>query len=504
MRTRTGPPPFSSVSAFTLSQRLRLLAPLALVTLLATAGAAGAAPRAHSGGTSADGITRALRSGELTRAEYALERALALVQPDRARRLFGDVDRVDPREGTPIFRDLAARTAALSPAQRRLAARLLARPTSPSDPFVRYRARASKTCNPRMCFWWVRRTRDAPSLHDGNRNGKPDWVDKTRTTFDQVWKTEVGDYHYRAPRSDRSSRRHGPNGKLDIYIADLGAIGLYGYCTTDDPKRRTRRYVSAYCVVDDDFARKQFPVGAYGVAALRVTAAHEFFHAVQFAYDWKEDLWLMEGTAAWIEDEVYDGINDNRQYLGFSPIGKLTFWHALDWYDPDPTHPASLQKYGAWIFFRYLSERYSRDVVRSIWRRADANPGAPNAYSMKAALQTVALQGDDLHDVFAGFGVANLYPGTSYSEGAAYPRPQPTVSLSLGTGNSPLSSGAIPMEHMSNDYYRFRPASATLTTVAFSITLPESAANPRAQALLEATDGSVTAFPASFDGMSGT
>jgi hypothetical protein len=489
--------------AFTFTQRLRRLVPLALVALLATAGAAEAGVTRTTAGNP-DGITRALRSGELTRAEYALERALALVRPERARRLFGDVDPVDPREGTPIFRDLAARTAALSPTRRRVAARLLARPTSPSDPFVRYRAHASKVCNPRMCFFWVRKTRDAPSLHDGNGNHVPDWVDKTRATFDAVWRTEVGGYHYRAPRSDRSSRHHGPNGKLDIYIADLGAMGLYGYCTTDDPKRATRRYVSGYCVVDDDFSRRQFTSGAYGVAALRVTAAHEFFHAVQFAYDWKEDLWLMEGSAAWIEDEVYDGINDNRQYLAFSPVGQTTFWHALDWYDRDPSRPASLQKYGVWIFFRYLSERYGRDVVRSIWRRADANPGAPNAYSMQATVQAVSLQGDDLHDVFADFGAANIYPKTSYSEGAAYPTPVPTASLSLGTGNSPLSSGPIPMEHMSNDYYRFTPASPALTSVTFSVTLPAAAANPRARVLLEATDGTVTSFPTAFNGVSGT
>ena len=35
---------------------------------------------------------------------------------------------------------------------------------------------------------------------------------------------------------------------------------------------------------DDDFSKKQFP-GRHGVAALKVTAAHEFNHAIQFAYD---------------------------------------------------------------------------------------------------------------------------------------------------------------------------------------------------------------------------
>jgi hypothetical protein len=503
MSRRIDSPHVLAVQKPTSSRRLRVLVPLAVVAVLATAGTAQAAERRAPAGAPADGITRALLSGELTRAEYALERALALVRPERARRLFGEVAPVDPRGGTPIFRELAARTSELPPAQRRLAQRLLARPTSPSDPFVRYGSRAFKTCNPRMCFWWVQKTRDAPTLLDTNRNGLPDWIDKTRTAFDKVWATEVGAFNYRRPRSDLSSRYHGPNRKLDVYIADLGALGLYGYCTTDDPRRSSRRYVSAYCVVDDDFSRKQFQVGAYGVAALRVTAAHEFFHAVQFAYDWKEDLWLMEGSAAWIEDEVYDGINDNRQYLDFSPIGQSTFWHALDWYHPNPANVLSLQKYGAWIFFRYLSERYTREIVRTIWRRADAIPGTPNDYSMKAAVNAVALQGDDLHDVFADFGAANIYPDTSYSEGSAYPTPQPTISLALGTGNSPLSSGSIPMDHMSNDYYRFRPATGTLTTLTFAISLPAPVTNPRARALVEAMDGTVTTVPAVLNGVTG-
>ena len=53
---------------------------------------------------------------------------------------------------------------------------------------------------------------------------------------------------------------------------------------------------------------------------MRVTAAHEFFHAVQFGYDYFEDVWLMEASSAWVEDEIFDDIDDNRQYLAKSPL----------------------------------------------------------------------------------------------------------------------------------------------------------------------------------------
>ena len=75
---------------------------------------------------------------------------------------------------------------------------------------------------------------------------------------------------------------------------------------------------------------------------LKVTAAHEFFHAVQFAYDIGEDGWFMESTATWMEEHVYDAINDNLQYLATSPLAQPLI--PLD-------QTSGLRVYGAWIFW---------------------------------------------------------------------------------------------------------------------------------------------------------
>ena len=45
-------------------------------------------------------------------------------------------------------------------------------------------------------------------------------------------------------------------------------------------------------------------VGTDPMVALRATAAHELFHLVQFAYDVREDPWLVEGTATWMDRVV--------------------------------------------------------------------------------------------------------------------------------------------------------------------------------------------------------
>ncbi len=445
-----------------------------------------------------DALADELAGGRLTEAEYALERALAIYRPDRAHRLYGRVARPDPREGTLILRDLAARLPQLSPARRAAAERILARPTDRRDAIHGYRVPAKRVCGAKMCFWWVTRTADRPRLVDRNRNGVPDWVDRTRRVFGHVWRTEVGRFGYRPPKSDRRSRNRGPNGKLDVYIADIGAKGLYGYCTSDDPARNRIRNVSAYCVIDNNFARRQFAGTATGVRALRVTAAHEFFHAVQYAYDWLEDMWFMEGTAAWIEDEVYNRINDNRQYLKTSPLSRRHYWYPLDFHNPDPTASDAGFKYGVWIFWRHLSERYGRDIVRSIWRRADGRAGAPNEYSIQAVSRTLAARGVDFGDAMSDFGVANAFPHLGYREGGFYPSPGFTRTFAVTpTG---VARTRVPIFHLSNDYYSFVPSgldpAATLT---ISVELPPPAASPRASALVEAADGTLGRVPAVFD-----
>ena len=175
---------------------------------------------------------------------------------------------------------------------------------------------------------WVIATSDAPPLTRPNHNQVPDQVDRTLSAFETAWRVEVVRMGFREPMPDASSADHGPNDKLDVYLADVGASGLSGYVATDDPHAnddayRYRNY-SAYIVVDDDFSTSQLGASG-GPGGLRATAAHEFFHAVQYAYDSSEDPWLTEGTAVWMEDEVADDVNANRSWLRSSraraPVG---------------------------------------------------------------------------------------------------------------------------------------------------------------------------------------
>lgn len=480
-----------------------------VVVLLALAGethaaGGGAAPKRLPALTPAgdDALTRALQRGELTAAQYALQRALALFRPDEVRRVYGRVEAPRTRDGTPVLRDLFVRLPQLGPRERRLARGLLARPTdgrrAPGAP--RYTVRARHLCGANLCLHWVARTRNAPPLVDADHDRIPDWVETTRAVFAHVWAVEVGRFGYRRPRADLGSGPHrggNPNGKLDVFLADIGAEGMFGYCTSDDPRHYPRyRYFdrSAYCVVDDDFAATQFEGQESGLEALEVTAAHEFFHAVQFAYDVAEDLWLLEGTAVWMEDEVYDDVNGNVDFLD---VSALTVPQA----SLDRGHGGF--EYGSWLFFRFLSEYFGPEavsdpsVIRAIWRRADASRRGPDDYSLRAIQRVVAGRGRPFRDVFAAFGLVNRSPSAWYEEGVEYPAPGATAEYLLSPAAPGSGAQAATLNHLAARYFTFRPevnvpASAQLRV---SVDLPSSAYGPRATLVVSLSPGERVQVP---------
>ncbi|HWO70812.1 MAG TPA: hypothetical protein VNP94_08665, partial [Actinomycetota bacterium] len=140
-----------------------------------------------------DALTRALRSGQLSEAEYALWRAWSLFHLDEARRRFGHVARPDPRAATLVLRDLVVRVAQLGDEDRRRADRILARPTDgAADPDGQgYTVPAVSRCATNVCVHWVTSTEDAPDLTDADADGTADWVETTAAVLEEVWTAEV-------------------------------------------------------------------------------------------------------------------------------------------------------------------------------------------------------------------------------------------------------------------------------------------------------------------------
>ena len=451
---------------------MKVLAKLKLVVLAALcacalAAPATAAPRELPPLTPSkhDALYRAFTDGRLTEAQYALERARSLFALERVRTQFGHVARADPRAATYILRDLVLRARFLSGAERAEANGILARPdgapTFNGEPTWEFDAIPRAVCEGgrALCFHWDDNAtnRDSPPAADTSpANGIPDQVDRTIAVLDNVWDTEVTGLGYRQPLDDSTtSLNDGGGPELDIYLADLGRYGLFGYCTSDDPHAFAFTApwdVSAYCVLDDDYSQSQFGFGQTPLEFLQVTAAHEFFHAVQFAYDWFEDLALMEGTAMWMEGQVYPNVIDRIRYLDHSAMKRPSL--------PLDTGGGGYE-YGAWLFWRFLTEKvFAGDptIIREFWERADGSASAAfgDEYSFQAARRALAAHGDQFRDVFAQFGVANDL--RDYSEASlGYPVVPLATKFQLGRSRTSTGWQAPRIRHLATRFYRLRP-----------------------------------------------
>lgn len=487
--------------------RARLLATSAVLATVVFSGTAlgGNAERLPALAPAAtDGLTRALARGEISEAVYALERARTLFAPRAVARRFGGLQPVDPHGATLVLRDLALRLGDLEPAQRDAAEAMLARPdddTATPGGFRYSVAPAAPLCSEHVCVHWVPASPDAPPLVDTDANGVPDQVDATLRVLEEVWQKEVVEYGYRPPKPDGSSANHGPDDRIDVYLADLGDEDTYGFCATDDPTAGQSPYgpwdVSAYCAFDNDFDPAQFPE-ATGDAALQVTAAHEFFHAIQFAYDFLEDAWAVEGTAVWMEDEVYDDVNDSYQYLDTSPLRQPRVPLDLGSYEQSPLGGF---KYGSFVFWRFLSESFGGpEVIRRVWEYADGSSAGRDEYSLQAVDSTLRERGSRARAAFARFGAVNAHPSSFYEEGASYPTPPLAARRTLSARQS-TTTGAPRLDHLTTWYGAFRPGAALGPAARLRLTLdlPSRTHGAEATVIVVPRDGEPRLVPIALD-----
>lgn len=398
---------------------------------------------------------------------------------------------------TFALRDLSARLPEYTGADLRLAKALLARPNGGDESvevttgaaWNKPEASESPLCDapidPIVCVHWAASGKHAPPPVDGPDAGTvPDQVDATLAVLLNVWNTEITGYGYRQPLTDERASRDSGAG-FDVYLSDIGGNGYYGYCATDD-SRTFGNYAgydrAAYCVLDNDYSPTEFPANS-PAQNLKVTAAHEFFHAVQFAYDAFDDVWFMEGTAAWIEDEVYDRIDDNRQFLWDSQFQRPG--RSLDTGFGGP-------EYGSWGFFRYLTEHFGSDVVRDAWVRADGAPGGPDDYSLNAIRDALALRGADLHDVYADYAASLINPSLYFDEGQYYPSPF-VRQLRLGGVTDNTGWQRARVDHLAT---AFRSAVPKRTVpkhaqVRVRIDAPRRVTSPRSVVIVEYRNGTV-------------
>jgi Family of unknown function (DUF6055) len=289
------------------------------------------------------------------------------------------------------------------------------RPTDNNDPnrnaYSVPEAPASPACSRHFCVHWVAQGLDAPNLGDRDGDGVPDFVETVLRVAERVHRVENEKLGWREPRSD--GRRGGRNGKTDVYLSQIGGE-LFGYAAPDrgqaTKEHRIPRRLHGYLVLDNDYSAFEFP-GTKPLDDLRVTFAHEYNHILQFGYDAYQDPWFAESTATWMEDQVFNGIDDYLRYV--------RRWVKL--YDT-PLTASSIKEYGSAVWNQWLARRYGAAIVRKAWAGAiDATPGGFSVASYERALRASGPS-DFSHD-FARFAtaVAEWRTGKGFRESRLFP-----------------------------------------------------------------------------------
>ena len=312
-----------------------------LLVVLACAPAAAASPRAHSAAQQ--------------RAEASLEQAEQLLNGRGVR---------TGREATEALRQLATRIRHLRGDEREQAIALLSRPTDADAPVdERYSVpELPPLCDANFCVHSVGTGDDAPSAG---------MAALALAEAGAVRDFENGTLGWREPPSDG-------DGRVDIYLKELGARRLFGFASTDPQPFRSSQH--SYLVIDNDFDPAQYG-GVAALESLRVTLAHEYAHVLQYGYDVLADPWHFESSATWMEQRMYPEIKDWLRYVNDGERGGG--WRSLTelpltYFEPNPDGPGALDPrtakvYGDVVWNQFLSSQYGSagDALQRVtWERS--------------------------------------------------------------------------------------------------------------------------------------
>ena len=279
---------------------------------------------------------------------------------------------------------------------------------------------------------------------DLDTSGIPDYVENLARYADSSYRMEVLQMGYRPPLSDGA-------GLYDIYTQE---IPYYGYC---EPVSNQCFACASFIVVHRDFfgfPPNDDPEGDQK-GAMKVTIAHELHHAVQFAYTVVGSAWFFESTSTWMEDVVFDLVNDNYWYLPafFSqPALPLTY--------------NSIHMYGCFIWNQYLAQNFGADIIRQVWEENALSPAA--ATSLDQVLRN--RYASDLAKEFSRFALWNFYTGRRddgrhYEEGDHYPE----MELHFNTGGPVFSGRSDTIFALAAQYVSF-PSANTIEKAQLTFT----------------------------------
>ena len=299
-----------------------------------------------------------------------------------------------------------------------------------------------------------------------NLTSPADWAATVAATFEYVY-TQYGALGYQlAPTT---------SGTYDVYLNNQASKRFYGV-THSGSSSSSATYphaVTSWMELDSSFTNDIFkPTIFTPLQSLQVTAAHEYHHAIQYGYNIFFDVWYAEATSTWMEDELYDNVNQLYSYI---PAWFTQSTLSLD----TPESLSTGGGYGRWIFNRYLSEQHGPAMIRNVWEKVGSLPSPspqnnadiPMAPVLDSVLST--NYGTSLGNDFFGFS-KRVYRRDAWTD-HSYDASRVHAYSPIGTYTAyPVNGTASPTPTISLPgysfaYYKFIPTPG-LTSLTFSIT----------------------------------
>jgi hypothetical protein len=300
---------------------------------------------------------------------------------------------------------------------------------------------------------------NTPYLLDNFNNPIPGttkaYIDSVANIFDHVWSVEVDQMGYTAPPFEDGQSYY------NIYVVELGS-SVYGLTMpvgapingSSIPPPQYRSYIE----IDNDFRE----VKSKGINGLKVTAAHEFHHAIQLGYGfWENDTYAYEITSTWFEDVVYTEVNDYYNYLNWYFDSNPGFWQGLSFYDEN-----YYSGYERCIWDHFLAKRFGPSIVREIWE------SMRNQRFLPSAEVVLSNWGSSLQSAFAEFTYWNYFtkdranPEKYYPEGENYPEFRPLQQMPFTAGTLTATSN---VSSLSSSVYQFNMAQDTLNVIVANV-----------------------------------
>ena len=162
-----------------------------------------------------------------------------------------------------------------------------------------------------------------------------------------------------------SDNERGGDDRYDIYIQEISdAYGVTHGEIIDDLDENCPSYIEIMPGLSN--------------SDLKIVVAHEFTHACQLSYSYKDGygqpngFWFYENTAVWMADDIYDWqLNYYQRYftIGQDPLHYP--YYSIDYF-PTGTYLA----YGGFIWVKFLTEWQNNDlIIKQIWTRMGQNEG---------------------------------------------------------------------------------------------------------------------------------